>query len=249
MQNISNDDGYDSQPSFPNNNQVLFAGNNNAQTDIAMYNISEKTKKWYNLTTEGSEYSPQLIPNDNGNVSAVRLDPDGLQRLYSYEIGSSNSKVLIDELQIAYYAFKNETTIIASVLSGDKLDLVISDLLTKKTDTILINSGRAIKNIPNSKSISYTILNEEKNQDLYLMEDESLESFFVCQLPIGIQDYIWLSSSQILIGSGNKLYVYDTFLNSEWKQMADLSEFNINEITRLAVSPDGTKLALVALPN
>jgi hypothetical protein len=79
-----------------------------------------------------------------------------------------------------------------------------------------------------------------------MLQMSDYESFFVCQLPVGVQDYTWLNDSQILIGSGNKLYVYDTFLNSEWKQVADLSEYNIKDITRLAVSPDGKKLALVA---
>ena len=77
---------------------------------------------------------------------------------------------------------------------------------------------------------------------------DSRESFFVCQLPIGIQDYAWLNDSQIIIGSGNKIFLYDTFSNEEWKQVADLSDYKIKDITRLAVSPDGTKLALVAEP-
>jgi len=169
-----------------------------------------------------------------------------LQRLYSYDREVKTSTELIKDLQVAYYTFHDDKTIVASVLSGDKLDLVISNLQTKKTDTILLNSGRSIQNIPDSNSISYTAVNEEKNQDIYMLQMSDYESFFVCQLPVGVQDYTWLNDSQILIGSGNKLYVYDTFLNSEWKQVADLSEYNIKDITRLAVSPDGKKLALVA---
>lgn len=247
FQNISNDPGYDSQPSFFNNNEIIFAGNNNNQTDIARYNISEKTKVWYNSPTDGGEYSPQLIPGGKG-ISAVRLDPDGLQRLYKYEENSISSVELIEELQVAYYTFYNEETIVASVLGGESLDLVISDLKNKKTDTILTNTGRSIHNVPKSKSISYTAVNKDKNQDLYLLDMKSGESFFVCQLPVGIQDYAWLNDSQIIIGSGSKLFMYDTFLNEEWKEVADLSDYKIKDITRLSVSSDGKKLALVAEP-
>ena len=249
FQNISNDDGYDSQPSFVSNSQILFAGNNGGQTDIASYNISDKTKSWFNKTTEGGEYSPIQMPGSTSKVSAVRLDKDGLQRLYVYEKTSKENKELIQGLQVAYYHYYDAETIVASILSDDNLDLVISNLKEKKTDTILRNVGRSIHKIPESKSMSYTSTNEEENQDLYLLDMETGESFFVCQLPIGIQDYTWLNASQILIGSGDKLFIYDTFLNSEWKEVADLSEYNIKDITRLAVSPDGGKLALVALPN
>ena len=249
FQNISNDEGYDSQPSFASNSEILFAGNNGGQTDIASYNISDKTKTWFNKTTAGGEYSPIQIPGSSSKVSAVRLDPDGLQRLYVYENSSEENKELIEGLQVAYYQYYDPETIVASILSDNNLDLVISNLKAKKTDTILRNVGRSIHKVPKSNSMSYTAVNEEKNQDLYLLDMETRESFFVCQLPIGIQDYIWLNASQIIIGSGNKIFMYDTFLNSDWKQVVDLSEYNITDITRLAVSPNGGKLALVALPK
>ena len=37
--------------------------------------------------TEGGEYSPLKIPNKN-EVSAVRLDKDGKQRLYTYNLNN-----------------------------------------------------------------------------------------------------------------------------------------------------------------
>jgi WD40 repeat protein len=249
FQNISNDEGYDNQPSFASNNQVLFAGNKGGQTDIALYDISKKTKTWFHKTTKGGEYSPILIPGSKGKVSAVRLDPDGLQRLYVYDTISKENIELIEGLQVAYYDFYNAETIVASVLSDDKLDLVFSNFKAKKTDTFMRNVGRSIHRVPNSKTMSYASVNEDKNQEVYLLDMKTKESFFVCQLPIGIQDYTWLNDSQILIGSGSKLYIYDTFLNSDWKEVANLSAYNIKDITRLAVSPDGAILSLVAVPK
>jgi hypothetical protein len=248
MRNISNDKGYDSQPYFKDNNTILFAANNLDQTDIASFSISENKKTWYNLPTEGGEYSPISYPNSNGKVTAVRLDPNGMQRLYIYESGSKESVEIMEGLQVAYYAFYNKNTLVSSVLGVDDLDLVISNIQTKSSDTLLSNTGRSIHLVPDSKSISYTLVNKEKNHDLYLLDMESLDSFFVCQLPIGIQDYVWLNNSQILIGSGTKIFMYDTFLNADWQEVADLSGSPFKEITRMAVSPDEKKLALVAEP-
>jgi Tol biopolymer transport system component len=247
FQNISQNDGYDSQPSFVGNEEIAFAANKEGQTDIAIYSISEKTKTWFNTPTPGGEYSPQSFPNTS-SIAAVRLDTTGLQRLYRYDKDSSSTTELIEGVQVAYYSFYDEHAIVASVLSEDNLDLVIYKEKKKRTDTILTNVGRSIHKIPGSETMSYTSVNEEKNQDLYLLSMESRESFFVCQLPIGIQDYTWLNNSQILLGSGSKLYLYDTFLNSKWVGVADFSEHKIKNISRLAVSPDGSKLALVAEP-
>jgi len=157
------------------------------------------------------------------------------------------SALLIEGLQVAYYSFFNKKTILSSVLSGNNLDLVISNLSKKTNDTLIENVGGSIHKVPNSKEeMSYTSVNEDGNMDIFQLDMKSLESFFVTELPIGIQDHIWLDESKLLIGSLDKLYMLDFFGSEDWKLVADLSEYNIKEITRLAVSPDGTKLAIVA---
>lgn len=75
--NISNNEGYDSQPHFYDDENILFASTRNNQTDIIKYNTNTAEKSFINNTLNGSEYSPQRIPNSK-NISAVRLDKDGL---------------------------------------------------------------------------------------------------------------------------------------------------------------------------
>jgi len=244
-QNISNDPGYNNQPSFSSNETVLFAGNNNGQTDIAEYELNTKSKKWINKMTDGGEYSPQKFPT-NKDIAAVRLDKDGLQRLYKYDAENGNSTEIIPELQVAYFSFYNDKKMLATVLNGDKMDLVLIDLQSKKADTLFRNAGRSLQKVPKTNSMSYSLVNEEGNLDLYLLDMASSESFFITELPIGIQDYVWINDTQILIGSGNKLYMYDILGESEWTKVASLEETGIKNITRLAISPNGGKLALVA---
>lgn len=248
FKNISNNSEYDNQPSFIDNNTVVFAGNNINQTDISVYNISSEEKTFFNSPTEGGEYSPMPIPGSE-NIAAVRLDPDGKQRLYVYDKKDKNTEA-IPNLQVAYYAFKDKNILLASVLSLDGLDLIVANLQTQKVDTLKYNAGRSIHKVPNTKrTMSYTFLNSAGNYDIYQFDMETLQSFFVAELPIGIQDHIWLSESKLLIGSGNKLFLYDLFGPGKWKEVANLSEYNITNITRLAVSPNGKKLALVAVPK
>ena len=245
---ISPYSGYNNQPSFIDNSQVVFAGNNKGQNDIAHYSIIEELNTWVNKPTTGGEYSPQIIPNSN-NISAVRLDTKGLQRLYNYNTTTNESKVLIDGLQVAYYAFYNDSTIVSAVLGINILELVVSDLKKNTNDTIASNVGRSIHKIPHSKAMSYTVENEEKNHDVYMLDmNENLESFFICQLPVGIQDYVWLNDTVLLIGSGSRLYKYDMFGKQEWELFSDLSSKGFNNITRLAVSPDLKYIAFAAEP-
>ncbi|NND63617.1 MAG: hypothetical protein HKN48_10565 [Flavobacteriaceae bacterium] len=248
LKNLSQNKGYDNQPSFYDNETLLFAGTREEATDIAMSTGQSTTPLFKFLKTEGGEYSPQRIPNSE-DVSAVRLDLDGTQRLYKYEDNTDKSVTRIhDDLQVAYYAYADENTILASVLSGNNMDLVFLDIKTSRVDTLLEASGRSIHKVPDVNSMSYTARNEEGNWDVYQFDLESKESFFVCQLPIGIQDHIWLDDSKLLIGSGDKLFWYDLYGNGDWKQVADLSGENIQNITRLAVSLNGKRLSIVAEP-
>ncbi len=246
--NISNNDGYNNQPSFSTNETILFAGNKNGQTDISEYNLINKTQKFINSKTDGSEYSPQKFALKN-DVAAVRLDTDGLQRLYQYNYENGTFSELIPIVQIAYFSFYNNNTMLATVLDSDQMALVQIDFQSKKVDTILRNVGRSVHKVPKSKSMSYTAVNEDKNLDIFMLDMNNGESFFICQLPIGVQDYVWLNDTQILAGSRNKLFMFDTLGPQNWNQVASLEEFGVSNITRMAVSQNGKKIAIVGQSN
>lgn len=61
--NISNNPGYDNQPSFWDDDSILFASTRQDQTDILQFNVNEgSTSSWLTYTTAGSEYSPFASP-------------------------------------------------------------------------------------------------------------------------------------------------------------------------------------------
>jgi hypothetical protein len=249
VKNISNNPGYDSQPSFISDAKLVYAGTENKQTEIQIYDLVTQSKKRLNTPTSGGEYSPQKFPTSK-KVAAVRLDTSGLQRLYWYDYSipsQTTSEMLLPDAKIAYFAFHDNDRIIASVLGVDQLNLVIANFKTKEVTHYIENSGRSIHNVPDSNSVSYTLTNEDKNMDVYIIDiDENGQSFFVCQLPVGVQDHCWINNSQLLLGSGSKLYLYDLYGAQEWKEVADLSSYNISEINRITVSPNSKKIALVA---
>jgi hypothetical protein len=49
------------------------------------------------------------------------------------------------------------------------------------------------------------------------------------------------------MGKDSKLYQYELKKNSDWQEIADFVGDGLKSITRLAVSPKGNKLAVVAV--
>ena len=61
------------------------------------------------------------------------------------------------------------------------------------------------------------------------------------------EDVAWSDGTTLLVGSGSKLLRW-TRGSSGWTEIADYTGAGLRNITRLAVSPDGTMLAFVADP-
>jgi len=62
-------------------------------------------------------------------------------------------------------------------------------------------------------------------------------------LPEGVQDVSWLPTGILIFGQGNTLFQWDPNTSTGiqvWKKLT-----GINNISRLALSPDGKRLALV----
>jgi hypothetical protein len=248
--NISQNAGYDNQPFFYSDNQLLFAKTRNNQTDIGGFDMENGEHFWVNNTAVGSEYSPQRIPGTR-DVAAVRLDTTGLQLLYKYSWEKGESTVLLPNLKVGYFSFYDENLLLTAVLTENAMDLVLNDL-SSKTSTILVkNTGRSLHKVPGSSSMSYTILNENGNFDVYLLDftKENPESFFLCALPEGVQDYTWLDENKILLGKGYQIYLYDILYDRQWTAIADLKEHKLNNITRITTNEKGDKLAIAAEYN
>ncbi len=246
--NISENKGYDNQPSFYNNELLIFAKTRNNGTDIAGFGTKDSREFWISQTGGGGEYSPQRIPGTN-DVAAVRLDTTGLQRLYRYDWKTGESSVLIPDLKVGYFAFHNENQILAAVLTDSLMDLMSYNLDNNKSKKILAGVGRSLHQVPNTNSMSYTIPGKDgKSLDLYLLDlkKQDPESFYLCTLPEGVSDYTWLDENRIILGQDNKIYLYDSLNNSKWIAVADLSEYNLKNISRITVNQNGTLLALAA---
>ncbi len=241
--NISNNDGYDSQPHFYNDNVVLFASSRKGQTDIGNYNIKNGKLSYINSTPQGGEYSPQRIPNSK-NVSAVRLDNDGKQRFYEYNFKTGKDTELIKDLVVAYPMWYNKNTLVSSVIVNDSLQLCISDL-KKKTNTLIAkNVGRSFHKIPNSSLVSFMKKNGE-NWEVWSLNPQTKETKFIT-ITGQTQDICWLPNGNILIPNENTIYKFHPTKDKGWSVFHQFQDENINKISRITVNANASKLAITA---
>ncbi len=241
--NISNNEGYDNQPSFINDNNILFASTRNGQTDIVSYKDNYETKTWVNFT-EGGEYTPLKIPNKNA-VSSVRLDPDGKQRLYAYSLSTGTSEELIEDLVVAYYTWYDENLIVSAVIEDEGLNLYVSNLTDKSNYRYQKNVGRSFHKIPNSQLVSY-ISKETDEWTIKSLDPVSGATKVIASTLEGVEDMCWLINGDILMGKDDKLYKLNPKTDTSWKEIASFKDKGITKITRITSNSISNKFLIAA---
>ncbi|WP_335976600.1 DUF6265 family protein [Gaetbulibacter jejuensis] len=242
--NISNNEGYDNQPSFMNKNYILFSSNRNGQTDIIKYHTNYGSKTWLNFT-EGGEYTPLKVPNKDA-VSAVRLDPDGKQRLYAYSLKTSESTEIIKDLVVAYYTWYDENTIVSAVIEDTELNLYVTDVNKGISKKYATNVGRSFHKIPNSNLVSFISKEDETQWKIKSLNPKTGAIKTIANTIEGVEDICWLNHITILSGKGSSLQKFTLNKDNNWKTVTDLSSYGITTITRLTTNPEATKLLIAA---
>jgi WD40 repeat protein len=259
--NISNNPGYDNQPSFtPDGASVLFtsvrgdrkpdpANSASIGSDIYRYDIASKQIAQVTNTPE-SEYSPTVTP-DGRHMSVVRVESDGTQRLWRFTIdGKTPELVLADVKPVGYHAWADPNTLALFVL-GEPPTLQLADVRTGKAQVVAKDIGRSIQRIPNG-GISY-VQRENKAGATALTVLElipaSRQTTVLVRVPPNINqpDLTWTPDGMLLMASGGKLYGWRRG-QAEMKVVADLDTIGLRGVSRLAVSPRNDRIAFVAQP-
>lgn len=245
--NISNNDGYDNQPSFISDGQIVFASTRSGQTDIALKKLQHTPVEWLTNTQMGSEYSPLKIPNENA-ISAIRLDEDGLQRLYRHNLQSEETSLVLDDAKVGYHLWYSPTLLVATVLIDNRMDLILANLNDNSIQTVRENVGRSLHKIPNSELISFVSTSGDK-KILKSFHPATGKISSIINLTEKSEDVCWLGDGSLVTGFGTSLLQYDSKKNKTWELLTNFDGLGIANISRLAVNPSGTKLAFVAEPS
>ena len=249
--NISNNPGYDNQPSFlPDSSGLLFSSNRDGkQMDIYRYDIATKKVSQLTNTPEG-EYSPTVTP-DKKTFSVIRTEADSTQRLWRFNLDGSNPRLVLENVKpVGYHAWIDGTHLALFILGaggGAPATLQLADTKTGLATVAATGIGRSVLIRPKKGTVSY-LATSETPRVLREFNSKTGASAPLIAPVEGSQDCAWLPDGRLLMARGTTISVWAPG-STMWSKFADVGTPSVSNITRMAVSPNGKWLAFVAEPS
>ena len=244
--NLTQRPDYDNQPQFvPDGSGFWYTINDpqNDQADIWRYDFATAGVTRVTMSSPESEYSATPLPDGSG-ISVIRVEADSTQRLWRFDLDGANGAVILPNVApVGYHAWVDESTLVLFVL-GDPATLQRADTQTGLTEVITRNIGRSIQRIPGSDDVSYAQVHEDGTATIMRLPSERTSPEQIAEAVSGGDFHAWAPNGSLLMASGSVVYAWSLSLD-EWMPIADFSDLNIS-ISRLAISPDGTQIAMVA---
>lgn len=246
--NLTNRPGYDNQPSWSSDGRSLFftSVREGEQADIYRIEPGSDVTKRVTTTAPESEYSATPMPRRNA-ISVIRVEGDSTQRLWSVPLDGSASKVILDGIKpVGYHTWANDTTLALFVL-GNPNSLQLARTTTGKGDTIATGIGRSLHTTRDGL-VSYVYKQGDGEWWLMQIEPNTRQQRRLVRMPSRVEDYAWTSDGLVLAAEGSVLKAWDMKRGGDWFTVADLGQYGLGGVTRLAVSPRGDAIAVVAQP-
>ena len=227
----------------PDSRRIFFTSEQDGQTDVAEYTIHGRDLRLV-LSSPESEYSPTPIPGRNA-VSVIRVEPpEQLQRLWSIDITDGSLELLMPNVEpVGYHTWLDEQSIAAFIL-GESFTMHKAVVGDRPSEFLADNIGRTLRTHPQTGHILFVDKNSEP-WTIASFDTGSGRQTTVMKLFPGVEDFEVGTTGRFWMGSGSKMYRSSSTQDS-WELAVDLRELGIDNITRLATSPDGKYLALVA---
>lgn len=256
--NITNRPGYDNQPAFlPDGRSILYTSVRDSQAEIYRYDIEQRISTAVTKTRE-SEYSPTPLPNSVG-FSVIRVEADSAQRLWAFDLDGTHARLVLDSIKpVGYHAWGDNHTLILFVL-GSPPTLQIADAATPSArgEVLARDIGRSLQRIPNRPSVSFLQRDSVAGASLREVDVRTRRVTELIKTPTGAEFFAWTPDGIVLTAAGSKLYSWDPRGSGggggggggvSWQELADFAAAGLTNLTRLAVSPKGDRVAIVAVP-
>jgi hypothetical protein len=240
--------GYDNQPFFLDDDRLLFTSDRAGEaTEIFRIDLPGAAVVRLTDTTE-AEYSPTPLPSGEG-FSVVRVEADGTQRLWSFDASGANPRLLLPDVRpVGYHAWIDRDRVALFVL-GSPSSLQVASLASGKAERLREGIHRALHRSPTG-GVSFVAVRagaEDQQRWVHRLDPATLESTPLAPslLAEGEHDLAWAPDGTLLMARGSVLHAWAPGA-SAWRAVRDFGPNGVAAITRLAVSPSGGRLVLVA---
>jgi len=245
--NLTDRPGYDNQPAFTRDGRgLLYASADGVQVDCYRYDLDSGRSE--QLTdTEEREYSPLPVPGRPG-FSVVRVESDGSQRLWEFDDSGQEPLLLLEwEDDVGYYVWL-DSVLVALRLQDDPTELRFADTDVgwAEQQNVETHIGRSLRLVPGRNAMSFVHM--VSSEEWWIVELDLLtrEPRRIVRTLPGSQDHAWTPDGALIMGHETRLYAFHAGHDDDWVPIADYGAEPFSEITRVAVSPHGDRLAFVA---
>ena len=249
--NVTQRPDYDNQPAFtPDGQGLLYTVNDpqSGQADIWRYDLGAETVTRVTATAPESEYSAAYTLDETA-VTVIRVEADSTQRLWAIGVNDTGeSPVFEDVAPVGYYAQTDATTYYMFVL-GSPPTLVRNRTDVDDPTVLAENIGRSIHRIPGTSDVSFVQRHDDGSSSIMRILGGDA-SGTPAEITPAIADgdfHAWTPDGQVLMADGARIHAFDPDGAATWVEVADFSDLSIS-ISRLAVSMDGSQIAIVAEP-
>ena len=244
--NLTARPGYDNQPHFsPDGRRLYYTSiRSDGQADIYWIDLKSDLITRFTDTPE-SEYSPTVMPGGR-EIAVIRVERDSTQRLWAFPIGGGPPRLLLERLKpVGYQAWIDPGTVGLFVL-GSPATLRVADLASGEARILLSGIGRSLQLIPGLKALSVTQMVAENVWWLVEVDPGTAAARPIVRMAQGADYAIWLGDGSLLSAQGNALLRFRPGADTAWIKVAELTGPGLGRLSRLAVSPKGDWLAVVA---
>ncbi len=238
---------YDNQPFFtPGGETFVYSRSDGEQTDVWEYDIASGTHTQITRTPE-SEYSPTPSP-DNRTISVVFERNRSIWEI-SRDAPDEPRWLLeaagVDE-PVGYFARNFDT---GHVLFWSRYGFNVA-LTHAGEPRYHFVSGHAVPASPHliPGTDLFTYVHRQTNEEVWIKAVDPVTHVIrpLVRIVGTNANYTFAPDTSILQIEGTKVYRWIPGSNG-WVEIADLADHGITSATRIAVSPDGTRVAVVGM--
>jgi hypothetical protein len=246
VRRLTDRDGYDNQPHFLPGRALLYTSiDATGQADIHRIDLASGRTTNLTRTSPESEYSATPMPGGE-RFSVVRVEADSTQRLWSFGMEGGDARLVIEDVApVGYHAWIDADWLALFVL-GSPSTLRVAGLRSGEVRVVAQNIGRALHRIPGRQAVS--VVRREGQGPGWIEAFDPATGAFERLAPEvdGNEYHAWTPSGILVSARGSVLLQWDARAGGEWIEIADLSASGLRGLSRIAASPDGRSLAVVA---
>ena len=240
--------GYTNQPWFTREGNLLVSARKAGEKQNDIYQLSPITKSIRRITkTPSNEYSPRIHPDGQQLTVLRQVEGDSInQQVYKVSLKGGRYISMTPEIRnIGYYTCMASNHLALFRIMGESNTLEYMNLDDRRTRRIASTVGRTLWTDP-AGNVVY--VHKFATEYWYLKKYNPVTATIeiIAETPGLTEDFAVAPDGSFFMSVGSKVYSLQPSKEKTWRVVMDLSIYGIKEITRMAISPDGTQLALVS---